>query len=87
MINKSAAKRNRNSKKAQLKNRARISTLKTIEKRLRNAISASEAGAEEILREYCSKLDKVAKVGTIHRNKVANKKSQLTKLFNSGVAK
>ncbi|MDD2403720.1 MAG: 30S ribosomal protein S20 [Lentisphaerae bacterium] len=83
MINKSAAKRDRNSKKAQLINRSRISALKTIEKRLRSAISSADSGAESVLREYCSKLDKVAKAGTIHRNKVANKKSQLTKLFNS----
>jgi|GEM_PF-3309159 small subunit ribosomal protein S20 len=83
MINKSAAKRNRNSKKAQLRNRARNSALKTIEKRLRGAIATADASAETILREYCSKLDTVAKTGTIHRNKVANKKSQLTKLFNT----
>lgn len=83
MINKSAAKRDRNSKKAQIKNRARKSALRTMEKRLRGAIAAADASSETILREYCSKLDKVAKSGTIHRNKVANKKSQLTKLFNT----
>ncbi|MDD2478509.1 MAG: 30S ribosomal protein S20 [Victivallaceae bacterium] len=82
-MNKSAAKRDRNSKKIHLVNRGRISSLKTMEKRLRTAITSADAGAEAVLREYCSKLDKVGKAGVIHRNKVANKKSQLTKLFNS----
>ena len=61
MINRSAAKRNRNSKKAQIRNRARNSALKTIEKRLRGAIAAADTSAEAILREYCSKLDKSPK--------------------------
>lgn len=86
-MSKSAEKRDRNSKKTHLVNRGRISSLKTLEKRLRTAITEVDAGAEAVLREYCSKLDKVAKAGTIHRNKVANKKSQLTKLFNTIAAK
>lgn len=81
---KSAIKRLRTSKQANLRNRARISELKTIEKKLRAAVSAGEAdNAGELVKKFCSRLDKAAKVGTIHANRVANKKSQVDKLLNT----
>lgn len=81
---KSAIKRLRTSKLENQRNRARISTLKTFEKKFRAAVAAKENdNAAALLRTCCSKLDKAAKVGAIHANKVANKKSQLTKLFNT----
>ncbi|WP_419173684.1 30S ribosomal protein S20, partial [Victivallis lenta] len=39
--------------------------------------------AAELGKTFASRLDKAAKVGTIHANRVANKKSQLDKLLNS----
>lgn len=85
---KFALKRNRTSKAANLRNRARISELKTLEKKLRAAVAAGEAeGAGTTARELESKLDKAAKVGTIHANRAANKKSQIGKLLNSISAK
>lgn len=81
---KFAIKRNRTSKEANLRNRARISELKTLEKKFRAAVEAGEAaGADTVARELVSKLDKAAKVGTIHANRAANKKSQVGKLLNS----
>lgn len=81
---KSAIKRIRTSQAANLRNRARISELKTIEKRLRAAVEAGDAAAAaEFAKKFSSKLDKVAKVGTIHPNRAANKKSQADKLLNS----
>ncbi len=81
---KFAIKRNRTSKEANLRNRARISELKTLEKKFRAAVEAGEAaGADTAARELVSKLDKAAKVGTIHANRAANKKSQVGKLLNS----
>ena len=81
---KFAIKRNRTSKEANLRNRARISELKTLEKKFRAAVEAGEAaGADSTARELVSKLDKAAKVGTIHANRAANKKSQVGKLLNS----
>ena len=79
---KSAVKRLGTSKKANLRNRARISELKTIEKKLRAAVEAGEtAAATELAKKFCSRLDKAAKAGTIHANRAANKKSQADKLL------
>jgi small subunit ribosomal protein S20 len=81
---KFAIKRNRTSKEANLRNRARISELKTLEKKFRAAVAGGEAeGANTVARELTSKLDKAAKVGTIHANRAANKKSQIGKLLNT----
>ncbi len=85
---KFAIKRNRTSKEANLRNRARISELKTLEKKLRSAVADGQAeGANTVARELTSKLDKAAKVGTIHANRAANKKSQIGKLLNTISAK
>lgn len=81
---KSALKRLRTSQQANLRNRMRTSELKTIEKKLRAAVTAGEAAtAAELAKKFSSRLDKAAKVGTIHPNRVANKKSQVDKLMNS----
>ncbi len=81
---KSALKRLRTSQQANLRNRIRTSELKTLEKKLRAAVAAGEAaGAAELAKRFSSRLDKAAKVGTIHANRVANKKSQVDKLLNS----
>ena len=78
---KSAIKRIRTSQAANLRNRARISELKTIEKKFRAAVEANDAAAVELGRKFASILDKAAKVGTIHANRAANKKSQADKLL------
>ncbi len=81
---KSAVKRLRTSTLANLRNRARTSELKTIEKKLRTAVAAGDVAAVgELVKKFSSRLDKAAKVGTIHANKVANKKSQVDKLLNT----
>ena len=78
---KSAIKRIRTSREANLRNRARISEIKTIEKKLRAAVEVNDAAAVTLAREFASALDKAAKVGTIHANRAANKKSQADKLI------
>ena len=81
---KSAIKRLRTSKQANLRNRMRLSELKTLEKKLRAAVDAKDvAVAAELGKTYCSRIDKAAKVGTVHANRAANKKSQVDKLLNS----
>lgn len=81
---KSAVKRLRTSQQANLRNRMRTSELKTIEKKLRAAVTAGDAAAAaELGKQFCSRLDKAAKVGTVHANHVSNKKSQTDKLLNS----
>ena len=81
---KSAIKRMRTSREQNARNRARKSTLKTVEKKFRAAVAAGDAtAAATLLRECASQFDKAAKKGVIHANKAANKKSQLDKLMNS----
>ena len=81
---KSAIKRLRTSKQANLRNRMRLSELKTLETKLRAAVDAKDAAvAAELGKTYCSRIDKAAKVGTVHANRAANKKSQVDKLLNS----
>ena len=81
---KSAIKRMRTSREQNARNRARKSTLNTVEKKFRAAVAAGEKdAAAELSKKFCSRLDKAAKVGTIHANRVANKKSQADKLLNS----
>ena len=84
---KFAIKRNRTSKEANLRNRARISELKTLEKKFRAAVASGDASSSAVAVELVSKLDKAAKVGTIHANRAANKKSQVSKLLNTLAAK
>ena len=81
---KSAIKRMRTSREANARNRARKSTLKTVEKKFRAAVAAGDAAAAAtLLRDCASAYDKAAKKGVIHANKASNKKSQLNKLMNT----
>ena len=81
---KSAIKRIRTSRAANARNRARKSTMKTFEKKFRAAVAAGDAAAAaELLKTTASQFDKAAKLGVIHANKAANKKSQLDKLMNT----
>ena len=80
---KSAIKRIRTSAQANLRNRSRISRINTLEKKFRAAVAGNDAAAVEYGKEFVSALDKAAKLGTIHPNKAANKKSQADKLLNS----
>jgi len=77
---KQAAKRLRTSSEANLRNRSRISELKTLEKKLRAAVESGDAGADELRREFVSCIDKAAKVGVIPANRASRKKAQADKL-------
>lgn len=80
---KSALKRLKQSKKANLKNRACRGEFSTIEKKLRSAVVANDPQAGELLSLCFKRLDKNAKAGVFHKNKAARKKSQLKKLVSS----
>jgi len=77
----SSQKRLRQSIKRNLRNRHYKTKLKTATKKLTSLSEKSEAEAE--LRKTISLIDKLVSKGIIHKNKAANKKSQLTKLVNS----
>lgn len=77
---KSAAKRVRQTKKITKRNKARKSSLWTFEKAFHAKISEKDfTGAEDYLNKTISAYDKAAKVGLVHANRVARKKSRLWK--------
>lgn len=81
---KSALKRLRTSEKERIRNKARKSELKSIEKKFRTeAENGSKDAMRDTLNTMKGKLDKAVKKGVIHKNKANRKKSQLAKLLNS----
>ena len=76
----SALKRNRQAKKATLRNRVAKSTIRTWLKKTRAAIEAGDgAKAREAFRLATQALDKAAKNRTIHPNEAARRKSRIAK--------
>jgi len=81
---KSAIKRLKQSKKANLKNRSCDSAFMTVEKKFRAAIAANNRDEASEMMNLCFKrLDKNANGHVYHKNKTDRKKSQLKKLFMS----
>ena len=78
---KSQIKRNKTNAKAQARNKAHRSELKTYVRKVRTAVAAGDAEAStKALREASRKLDKAVSKGVIHKNQAANRKSGLAKL-------
>ena len=76
---KSQIKRNLQSEKARVRNKAVRSELKT---RTKNVVTAAETDAadlEEATKLAIKKIDKAASKGVIHKNTAARKKSRLLK--------
>lgn len=76
----SAAKRARQGVRRAARNRANLTRMKTLIKKVRSVKGKAEAAAA--LKAATKFLDKLASKGVIHRNKAANQKSKLTKLVN-----
>ncbi|GJQ20906.1 MAG: 30S ribosomal protein S20 [Bacteroidia bacterium] len=74
---KSAEKRMRQSARRHIRNKARLSRMKTLIKKVRAAKEKKEA--ETALKNAVQYLDRLAAKGVIHRNKAANQKSKLTR--------
>ncbi len=70
-------KRQRQTERSRLRNKAVRSELRTRERRVRAASDAATAQTE--LRELQKRLDQAAANGTIHPNRAARKKSRLAK--------
>ena len=81
---KSAEKRNRQSIKRNLYNRANKKLVKEAVKAVRSAQTADVA--KEALTKAMSILDKVAARGVLHKNTAARKKSTLAKILNKMTA-
>ncbi len=78
---KSAVKRIRQSRKRNERNKAQLSRLKTMVKKVRASKTKQEA--EPILRQTTALLDRYAAKGLIHKNNASNKKRKLTLYTNS----
>ncbi|AAT89283.1 30S ribosomal protein S20 [Leifsonia xyli subsp. xyli] len=77
---KSQIKRNRTNKKAQERNKAVKSELKTAIRATREAVATGDKEkASSALRLASKKLDKAASKGVIHKNQAANRKSAIAK--------
>ena len=75
---RSAAKRHRQSEERRLRNKATITELKTLKKKVLRA--AHDGKADEVKALYCeltSRLDRAAGANTIHRHAAARTKSRL----------
>jgi small subunit ribosomal protein S20 len=81
---KSQIKRIGTNKKANERNKAVKSQLKTAIRATREAVVAGDkAQAESALKVAAKKLDKAVSKGVIHQNQAANRKSAIAKQVNS----
>ena len=78
---KSAKKRLITNEKARVRNNAKMSALRTAEKRFRASVEGDAAAAQKELSVVFNKLDKAVKAGIIHKNKASRKKSRLSALL------
>ncbi|MGM7665571.1 30S ribosomal protein S20 [Microbacterium sp. A93] len=77
---KSQIKRNKTNEKAQARNKAVKSELKTAVRSTREAIAKGDkTAAEATLKVASKKLDKAVSKGVIHENQAANRKSSMAK--------
>ncbi len=77
---KSAKKRVRSTKKRAVRNKAALTKVKTLVKKVLDLKDTVKA--QESLKEAVAFLDKTASKGRMHKNTVARKKSALTKHVN-----
>jgi len=85
---KSAEKRIRQNEKRRAINRGNRSRMRTEIKRLRTALNLGDAeGAQKLLSDVTSVIDKAIQKGVLHRNAAARYKSRLTRTVGAAVAK
>ena len=81
---KSAIKRAKQSEKKKIRNKAAMSTLKTLVKKVVTSVEGKESqDVKENLRLATAYIDKVAGKGLIHKNKASRIVSRLTTRVNS----
>lgn len=76
----SAMKRIRQSERRRIRNKAALSKMKTLVKKVRT--SKTKAEAETHYRRAVQWLDRIAAQGIIHENNASNQKSKLTMFVN-----
>lgn len=81
---KSKIKRIKTNEKARLRNREVKAELRTLIRKVREAVAAgNKDAATSSFAAASRKLDKAASKGVMHKNQAANRKSGLAKLTNS----
>ncbi|MFL6154622.1 MAG: 30S ribosomal protein S20 [Marmoricola sp.] len=80
---KSQIKRNKQSAKAQERNKAVRSSLKTAIRKFREAAAEGSAETKTLAADATRALDKAASKGVIHKNQAANRKSSIAKQASS----
>ncbi|HJQ07893.1 MAG TPA: 30S ribosomal protein S20 [Candidatus Saccharimonadales bacterium] len=83
---KSAKKRVRTASKAAVRNSKTKRSLKSALKAFHRAVTGGAKEAKQLESKAHSELDKAAKKGVLHKNKVARKKRQLAKAAKAAVA-
>ena len=78
---KSAVKRARQNIRRAIRNKAALTRMKTLIRKVRT--SKAKDDAAKVLRTTVKYLDEIAAKGVIHKNKASNQKSKLTKLVNA----
>jgi small subunit ribosomal protein S20 len=78
---KSAEKRVRSSARRRIRNKANLTRMRTLIRKVRTA--KEKESASTALNVAVKYLDQLASKGLIHRNKAANQKSKLTKFVRS----
>ncbi len=82
-MNRSAVKRDRQSKERRLRNRMTKSAFRTAIKKFDAAVAANDkATAEEYMKLSAKLMDTAANKGIIHHNTAARKKSRMNNKFN-----
>jgi small subunit ribosomal protein S20 len=76
----SAAKRHRQSEERRIRNKDRLTELKSLKKLITRAVHDGEkAKAETIYREVTKRVDQAVSVKTLHKNTAARTKARLAK--------
>ena len=84
---KSAAKKARQAIVRRNRNQSTKKSIRSLEKKLRQAISSKDKSAESLFREYESQLGKAAQKGKFHLNTAARKLSRLATSMNKATGK
>lgn len=85
--NPSGVKRHRQSLKRRMRNKSKISAIKTISKKAVTLAQSGDAGeATKFMQLAESLIDKAAKGSAIHKNAAARRKSRMMKRVNAAVA-
>jgi small subunit ribosomal protein S20 len=74
----SAAKRLRQNEQRRLRNKARITEIKSLRKQIERAVHDGQpAKAQELYRDFTQRVDQAASVNTLHANRAARLKGRV----------